>query len=596
LHLFIEDDNYVSSINTNITSIFLQRQLVGNSNKLSTSFARLSSGMRINSAADDAAGLQISNRLTSQVNGLNVAQRNANDGVSLAQTTEGALEEVTNILFRMRDLSLQASNGVLSNDDKAALNKESEQLKQELDRINETTTFGGNKVFDQTSRVGLGGANEAERNIIGVLQSGVLAESENILQSVLGLSGDGAKMKIDFENVDGVNGKLASVSYLGGATGTELVMTIDLDDFSTLDADKVKTLKSTLLHEMTHAVMANQMNLSATPIWFREGTAEAVSGADDRVAADVAGVGIGAIKSELNTIFTSTAPLGGAPTAGQVAGVYSGGYIAMRFLEDQVGETGIKDIMASLSAGNTFDAALASQGTFASNVALQTTLMAGTTFQDFVTASINTSNEDNGAFGGLDASGGPSREETIVGASSAKTTANFDSYFVNGDDNSTDTDFRPGTNWDPTSFNEVALEDYSSAVTISGKTTSFQIGADAEQTLNVNVAGFSSDNIGLNSVDLVADSQFATGLIDTALQFVDNQRTHLGAFVNRLEHTMSNLANIQQNVMASRSRIQDTDYAKETAQLTSQQIKQQSTTAMMSQAKAIPELMLQLLQ
>jgi len=598
LHLFIEDDIYVSSINTNITSIFLQRKLADNSNQLSTSFARLSSGMRINSAADDAAGLQISNRLTSQVNGLNVAQRNASDGVSLAQTTEGALEEVTNILFRMRDLSLQASNGVLSNDDKAALNKESEQLKQELDRINETTTFGGNKVFDQTSRVGLGGANEAERNILGVLQSGVLAESENILQSVLGLSGDGAKMKIDLENIDGANGKLASVSYLGGATGTELVMTIDLDDFSTLDAAKVKTLKSTLLHEMTHAVMANQMNLPSTPIWFREGTAEAVSGADDRVATDIAGLpgGLSDIKSELNTIFTSTASLGASPTAGEVAGVYSGGYITMRYLEDQIGETGIKDIMTSLSAGNTFDAALAAQGTFASNAALQTTLMAGTTFEDFVTASINTSNADNGAFGGLDAAGGPSREETIVGASSAKTTANFDSYFVSGDDNSTDTDFGPGTNWDPTSFNEVALEDYSSAVTISGKTTSFQIGADAEQTLNVNVAGFSSDNIGLDGVDLVADSQFATGLIDTALQFVDNQRTHLGAFVNRLEHTMSNLANIEQNVMESRSRIQDTDFAQETAQLTSQQIKQQATTAMMSQAQAVPELMLQLLQ
>ncbi len=584
----------MNTINTNVTSIFLQRQLTDNTNKLSVSFERLSSGMRINSAADDAAGLQISNRLTSQVNGLTVAQRNANDGVSLAQTTEGALEEVTNVLFRMRDLSLQASNGALSNDDKKALNKESEQLKQELDRINKTTTFGGNTVFDQTNRVGLGGANEAERNILDVLQSGVLAESENILQSVLGLSGDGAKMKIDLENVDGAGGKLASVSFLGGATGTELVMTIDLDDFSTLDADKVKQLKSTLLHEMTHAVMANQMDLTSVPIWFSEGTAEAVRGADDRVAADVANFGLTNLRNQTNSIFTAIP--GAAPTTGiEIAGVYSGGYIAMRFLESQVGETGIKDIMNSLSGGSTFDGALAAQGAFADNATLQTALMSGTTFEDFVSANINTSNTDNGALGGLDASGGPSRVETIVGASSAKTTSNFDSYFVKGDDNSTNTDFKPGTNWDPTSFNEIALEDYSSAVTISGKTTSFQIGADADQTLSVKVAGFSSDNIGLDAVDLVADSQFATGLIDTALQFVDNQRTHLGAFINRLEHTMSNLSNIQENVMASRSRIQDTDYAQETVQLTSLQIKQQATTAMMSQAGAIPELLLKLL-
>ena len=553
-----EDDICVISINTNTTSLFLQRQLTDNSNKLSVSFARLSSGMRINSAADDAAGLQRSNKLTSQVNGLAVAQRNANDGVSLAQTTEGALEEVTNILFRLRDLSLQASNGVLSPDDKAALNKESEQLKQELDRINKTTTFGGNTVFDQTDRVGLGGANEAERNILGVLQSGVLAESENIIQNVLGLSGDGAKFKIDLENVDGVGGKLASVSFLGGATGTELVMTIDLDDFSTLDANKVKQLKSTLLHEMTHAVMANQMDLTSVPIWFSEGTAEAVSGADDRVAADIGAFGLTALRNQTNAIFTAIP--GAAPTTGiQIAGVYSGGYIAMRFLEDQIGETGVKDIMASLAAGNSFDGALAAQGAFADITTLQTALMTGTNFEDFVTANINTANADNGAFGGLDAAGGPSREETIVGATSAKTTVNFDSYFVNGDDDTTNADFGPGNNWDPTSFNEVALEDYSTAVTISGKTTSFQIGADAEQTLNVKVAGFSSDNLGLDAVDLVADSQFSTTLIDTALQFVDNQRSHLGAFINRLEHTMSNLNNIQVNVMASRSRIQDTD-------------------------------------
>ncbi|MGB1198192.1 MAG: flagellinolysin [Thalassotalea sp.] len=585
----------MNSINTNITSLFLQRQLTDNTNKLSVTFARLSSGLRINSAADDAAGLQIANRLTSQVNGLAVAQRNANDGISLAQTTEGALEETTNILFRMRDLSLQASNGALSTEDKAALNKESEQLKQELDRINKTTTFGGKAVFDQTDRVGLGGANEAERNILSILQGGVLAESENIIQDVLGLSGDGAKLKIDLENIDGANGKLASVSYLTGNPGTELVMTIDLDDFSTLDANKVKQLKATLLHEMTHAVMSNQMDLASTPTWFVEGTAEAVSGADNRVAADIANLGVAAIKTELNSIFTSTAGLGASPTNTQVAGVYSGGYIAMRYIESQVGDAGIKDIMNSLSTGMTFDNALAAQGTFANNAALQSSLMAGTTFENFITNEINTANADNGAFGGLDAAGGPSREETIVGATSASTTANFDSYFVNGDNDSTDTDFGPGNNWDPTSFNEVALQDYSSTVTISGQTTSFQIGADANQTLSVKIAGFSSDNIGLNSIDLVADSQLATGIIDIALQFVDNQRSHLGAFMNRLEHTLNNLGNIQENVMASRSRIQDTDYARETSNLTSLQIKQQATTAMMAHAKAMPELMLALL-
>jgi len=582
------------SINTNVTNIFLQRNLSSTSSELATTFARLSSGMRINSAADDAAGLQIANRLTSQINGLAVAQRNANDGISMAQTTEGALNESTNILFRMRDLSLQASNGSLSTADKEALNEESVQLMAELDRINSTTSFGGNQVFKQTSEVASGGGSEAERNILQILQSGVLAESEDIIQSVLGLTGDGSKMKIDLENVDGAGNKLASVSYLTTTPGTNLVMTIDLDDFSTLDDSKTKQLKSTLLHEMVHAVMANNMDLTDVPIWFAEGVAEAVSGADSRVASDIANYGVAAIKAELNSIFAAIP--GSAPSTGiEVAGVYSGGYITMRYLEDQIGESGIQNIMASLSAGSTFDASLAAQGAFANSADLQATLMAGTVFEDFITANINTSNTDNGALGGLDAAGGASRAETIVGANGAKTTANFDTYFVSGDDDGDQSDFAPNVGWDPTSFSEVALAEYSTKFTLSGDKTNFQIGAEINETIDLEVAGFSSKNMGLANIDLVNDSQLATTSIDDALNYIDQQRSSIGAFINSLEHTLSNLSNIQENVSASRARIQDTDFAKETAKLTSLQIKQQATTALMAQSKVMPELLLKLL-
>lgn len=586
----------MNTINTNSTSLFLQRQLTDNTNKLAVTFSRLSSGMRINSAADDAAGLQISNRLTSQINGLAVAQRNANDGISIAQTAEGALNESTNILFRMRDLSLQASNGSLSTEDKSALNKESEQLKLELDRINSTTSFGGNQLFEQTDSVASGSGSEAERNILQILQSGVLAESEDIIQNVLGLTGDGSKFKIDLENVDGAGGKLASVSFLSTNPGTNLVMTIDLDDFSTLDASKTKQLKSTLLHEMTHAVMVNNMDLTTVPLWFVEGTAEAVSGADSRVASDISTYGVNAIKTELNGIFSDNSP--SLATGIKVAGVYSGGYITMRYLEDQIGESGIKDIMASLSGGSTFDASLAAQGTFASNTALQTALTDPTTsvFEDFITSNINTSNLDNGAFGGLDAAGGASREETIVGANGSSTTSNFSAFFVNGDDDTNQSDFdSSNANWDPTIFNEVALASYGSAFTLSGTKTNFQIGANANQTIDLEIAGFSSKNMGLANVDLVSDSQSSIKKIDDALQYIDNQRSGLGAFMNRLEHTISNLSNISENVSASRSRIQDTDFATETAKLTSLQIKQQASTALLAQSNIAAESILKLL-
>jgi len=136
------------TVNTNIASLNTQRNLNSSSSALSTSLQRLSTGYRINSAKDDAAGLQISNRLTNQISGLNVATRNANDGISLAQTAEGALQQSTNILQRIRDLSLQSANGSNSDADRAALQKEVSAQQAELTRIADTTTFGGRKLLD----------------------------------------------------------------------------------------------------------------------------------------------------------------------------------------------------------------------------------------------------------------------------------------------------------------------------------------------------------------------------------------------------------------------------------------------------------------
>ncbi|MFC1507973.1 flagellin [Pseudomonadota bacterium] len=138
------------TINTNFASMNAQRNLVSTQGSLNGSLERLSTGLRINSAKDDAAGLQIANRMDSQVSGLKVAQRNANDGISMSQTAEGSLQEFTNILQRQRDLAVQSKNGSNSDSDRAALNKEFQALSKELDRIVDTTTFGkGEKLFDK---------------------------------------------------------------------------------------------------------------------------------------------------------------------------------------------------------------------------------------------------------------------------------------------------------------------------------------------------------------------------------------------------------------------------------------------------------------
>ncbi|MEZ9370352.1 flagellin, partial [Shewanella sp. 10N.286.51.B2] len=126
------------SVNTNVTAMKAQNSLNGANGNLQTSMERLSSGLRINSAKDDAAGLQISNRMTSQINGIGVAMRNANDGISIAQTAEGAMQESTNILQRMRDLSLQSANGSNSSADRDAMQKELGALQTELTRIADT--------------------------------------------------------------------------------------------------------------------------------------------------------------------------------------------------------------------------------------------------------------------------------------------------------------------------------------------------------------------------------------------------------------------------------------------------------------------------
>lgn len=135
-------------VNTNVSSLNAQRQLISSGNSLDQAFERLSSGFRINSAADDAAGLQISNRLGSQIEGLNQGNRNANDGISVAQTAEGALQESSSILQRMRTLAIQSENGLNSSDDKAAIQKEIGVLQAELTRIAETTSFGGENLLD----------------------------------------------------------------------------------------------------------------------------------------------------------------------------------------------------------------------------------------------------------------------------------------------------------------------------------------------------------------------------------------------------------------------------------------------------------------
>lgn len=209
-------------VNTNTSSLNAQRQLINSGGALDTAFKRLSSGFRINSAADDAAGLQISNRLTSQINGLDQASRNANDGISLAQVAEGAFEEMTNALQRMRTLAVQSQNGISNDDDKAALQKEFNALRTEITRIAETTEFGGQKLLTGgfSAKV-LVGAQAAAQDFISVNVSaaagagwtatGLSLDTFNLADAAGSATGASAAMAAIDLAIKGVDGKRADL-------------------------------------------------------------------------------------------------------------------------------------------------------------------------------------------------------------------------------------------------------------------------------------------------------------------------------------------------------------------------------------------------
>lgn len=194
-------------VNTNVSALNAQRQLINSGKSLDTSFQRLSSGFRINSAADDAAGLQISNRLTSQVQGLDQAIRNANDGISLAQTAEGAMDEITTALQRIRVLAVQSQNGINSSADRVALQKEVSALKTEISRISTTTQFGGVKLLDgKYSSTFLVGANAGQTISVNMSRAG----------GGFGASG----LKINNLSISSITGASAALASIDSAIKT----------------------------------------------------------------------------------------------------------------------------------------------------------------------------------------------------------------------------------------------------------------------------------------------------------------------------------------------------------------------------------------
>ncbi|MEJ2444764.1 MAG: flagellin [Exilibacterium sp.] len=712
-------------INTNVASLNAQRQLVKSGDDLTTAMERLSSGKRINTAADDAAGLAISNRMTSQVRGLNQAIRNASDGISLIQTAEGALDETTNILQRMRELAIQSANGIYNDENRKTLDAEVQQLISELDRISKTTTFNGQKLLDgslgdvelqvgsnanETIEISIQamdaktlGMGSTSVDLLGAeitanLTTLTLAEGDILIngQSI----GDFAGSSETFQDlIDSINDNVLGVDASGFTSleagtvgdgvlenGNTLRITVqsadgsgnnifNITDTKSLDelADKISDttggIISAVVDDQGELVLANDSGSTVVVV------ALDASGSSSNAAAA--------------TLVEQATGLDLLSTGGASQTASAEGQIVLTSehgdpITIERGSTGSLALLDSLGFRESVDAGVITGPGLVANsnganeaLAVGELIINGVTIDNTDTDSlkgkvdaINKSSSDTGVVANtfstvnLDLTG---VDFSVISAGT------FDQITLNGVTvdlglNVTITDAKSladgfndhtdvtgvsarvlGTNLilesDQAAINVsitsaatnligtgTGLQDFtrsfinSSATLITSTTTlatagttthnttggiqltstngnpiSVELGDNADLArlglleANSVVSGTFGAAINTISVDTAHNAQRAIDVIDNALDEINDVRSQLGAVNNRLDFTISNLMNVSENTSAARSRILDADFAAETAALSRAQVLQQASQAMLAQANAQTQQVLQLL-
>jgi flagellin len=488
------------SVNTNVTSMKAQGNLNKAQSATATSMERLASGLRINSAKDDAAGLQISNRMTSQINGIGVAMRNANDGISIAQTAEGAMSESTNILQRMRDLSLQSANGSNSSSDRAAMQKEVSSLQDELTRIAETTSFGGQNLLDgsygtQKFQVGSEANETISLSLSDVSADKLGSHSQTLSGSSVGLGRGYAAGAADVSAANGVTGSTLKVN---GTVSKDITVT---------GGDSAKTIAASINAE-----------------------------------SDATGVEASATTSlKIDTL--------GDP--GDISFTLNGKSVAATISD----KTDLSSLAANIN---------------------------DLTSDTGVTASI----DDAGALILVDDTGA---DMTILDFANSGTdkTVNVTAVGADGADNGSAVALTGGAATDSIKVaGEVELDSLQKFNTQAGDVTT---GA------TVNITGSALSEIADVDIGTSTGAQSAITVIDAAIAQIDGNRADLGAVQNRMDFTINNLSSIQNNVSDARSRIQDVDFASESAELSKQQILSQASSSMLAQANQLPQVALSLL-
>ena len=600
-----------SIINTNISSLTAQRQLGVSQLSLATSMARLSSGLRINSAQDDAAGLAISERFTSQIRGANQAARNANDGISLAQTAEGDLGQIANNLQRIRELAVQAANATNSSSDRISLNNEAAALVVENDRLATTSAFNGIKLLDGTftAQNFQVGANGTANDMVSV--SSIASARSNSLG--VGASSSYAS-------------KVAGISASTGSYLAAGALSINSQAVGSAPSDGVSnSYARTSGLAVAAAINAISGNTNVTA------TVSATTSAGVSVAASTA-LAAGAVLINGVDIGALSAASSGVGRGAQVAA-------AINLKTSQTGVTAVADtttgavkltaadgrnIIVSGTAGATSAVGLGTgtvtYGTLAGGTALSvtTSTAAGQLFINGVDVgeiAAGTSVTDRGDK--VAAAINALSERTGVTATNAagKVTLSGAVYSNSASDNT----FTGSATTGNTSFGINAT--FTSATNIAVTVTAAQYVSRSTVTLNsaasagISVAGVNSNALsatglsegfkeatsvagaGVSAIDLTtaAGAQAALAAVDSAVNTVNSTRAALGAYQARFTSVVASLATTAENMSASRSRIQDADFAMETANLSRAQILQQAGTAMVAQANQLPQGVLALL-
>jgi flagellin len=585
-------------INHNIMAINNYRQLINNNNLASKSLEKLSSGQSINRAGDNAAGLAISEKMRGQIRGLDQAGNNAQDGISLIKTAEGALVETHSIIQRMRELSVQAANDTNAVGDRDAIQKEIDQLSTEVDRIANNTEFNTKKLLNQ------GVSSEElsdQQKMISSLKKWWLSEAEALVSSSYnGLHTTGINMGVEIIN-DPTSTYAAYVqgSFAAGGggdvygdpgitgMGTNLTLKINLA-FATpvdgsLDGGNYPQYDSRVVaHEITHAVMMTTMNFADLSIYFNEGMAEFTHGGDERLEAGIAVMG------SVENVVTNIGSGLYSDWNGN-ANDYASAYLAVRYLDHQIrsnGGAGVSEITDYLTAHPTdnLDNALASVKAAHGGLSFNDTATWISQFKANVTTASLTAQTgvildagpevDTGSATGFDATGGAAKTAESILPQTAGAGA-------------------PEIDQPMTGFN-ITWPDLTAA---GSAQFAIQIGANTGQTMVIETADMRAAALGIASlkVDNHSDASNAISACDSAMQKVSAQRSKMGAYQNRLEHTAKNLLSSSENLTSSESRIRDVDMAKEMMQFTKTNILSQAAQAMLSQANQQPQGILQLL-